>query len=194
LGTSSFAHTIKRTWGFHSYWRSLPFSLFVGAITGRNGLTLVDGTSPVFYRGGRIAIGRRVVVRGRQTRSELGAVKNGELVIGDYVYINQGCSIVSHCRISIGNNSRIGDFTSIMDTSYHDLAPGKSTRTGAVEICENVWIGRNCIVLPGIRIGENSVVAAGSIVTKDVAPNLLVAGNPAQEIQTLPIQSGWVRH
>jgi maltose O-acetyltransferase len=187
---SRFAETFNLVVRTRGYWRSLPFSLFVG----HNGLLFVDGMSPVFYKEGRIDIGRRFVVRNRQTRSEIGAKENGELVIGDNVFVNQGCSIVAYHRISIGDNCLIGDFTSIMDTDSHELGPGLGVKTEAVEVGHNVYIGRNCILLPGVSVGDNSVIAAGSIVTKDVPPSCVVAGNPARQIRALPVEEGWVRH
>jgi len=57
-------------------------------------------------------------------------------------------------------------------------------KTALVKICDNVWIGMNAVILKGVTIGENSVVAAGSVVTKSVEPNTIVAGNPAQVVKT----------
>ncbi len=187
---SRFAETFDLAVRSRAYWRSLPFSLFVG----HNGLLIVDGMTPVLYKEGRIEIGRRFVVRNRQTRSEIGAMEDGELIIGDNVFVNQGCSIVAYRRISIGDNCLIGDFTSIMDTDSHELGPGMGVKTGAVEVGQNVYIGRNCILLPGVSVGDNSVIGAGSIVTTDVPPSCVVAGNPAKQIRTLPVEGGWVRH
>jgi acetyltransferase-like isoleucine patch superfamily enzyme len=60
-----------------------------------------------------------------------------------------------------------------------DRPPRPSLRSVPVKISDNVWIGMNSTILKGVTIGENSVVAAGSVVTKSVAPNVIVAGNPA---------------
>jgi maltose O-acetyltransferase len=67
-------------------------------------------------------------------------------------------------------------------------------RKEPVMIERNVWIGRNCLVLPGTVIGENSVIAAGSIVTRSIPPNSVAAGNPATVIRTITCETGWVRH
>jgi acetyltransferase-like isoleucine patch superfamily enzyme len=62
-----------------------------------------------------------------------------------------------------------------------------------VVIGRNVWIGRNSIVLPGVHIGDNSVVAAGSVVNSDVEPNTLVGGTPARLIRRFNSEPGWRR-
>lgn len=82
-------------------------------------------------------------------------------------------------KIKIGDNTIIGYNTTILAHEYllHEY------RLGAVEIGSNVMIGANCTILPGVRIGDNAVVAAGSIVTKDVEPNAFVAGNPAKFVR-----------
>lgn len=185
--------SLWKAWDLRGYWRSLPFSALMAFTVRLNGLLYVEGLAPVVYRGGSINIGRRFLVRGFHCRSEIGAVKHGELTIGNNVFVNQGCSIVAHHRISIGDDCLIGDFSTILDTSHHELAPGLGIQTEPVEIGNNVWIGRNCVVLPGVQIGNNSVVAAGSIVTRDVPENHLVAGNPAKFVRELPFEEGWVR-
>ncbi len=98
--------------------------------------------------------------------------------------IGKGCSIGDrteiHCqdKITIGDGSIISWDSVIMDTDYHD-PHGGITKTAPVSIGRGVWIGCRAIILKGVTIGDNAVVAAGAVVTKDVAPNTLVAGNPA---------------
>ena len=68
---------------------------------------------------------------------------------------------------------------------FKDRPPRPKLKTVPVKICDNVWIGMNAIILKGVTIGENSVVAAGAVVTKSVPANVVVAGNPAVVIKKL---------
>jgi acetyltransferase-like isoleucine patch superfamily enzyme len=171
---------------------SVLFTFRVRATSRVEGLVLVGGKWPHFSGVGEVQIGRGLMVDSRQVTTEFGAGKNGRLVIGDHVYLN-GCSVVAATSITIGDNCLIGDLTSIMDTDYHPLSSEVPTKAEPVTIGNNVWIARCCSILPGVSIGDNSVVAAGSVVTKDVPPNTLVGGVPARTITALAIDQGWVR-
>jgi acetyltransferase-like isoleucine patch superfamily enzyme len=176
-----------------AYWRSLPFSLYITIAGAHTSVVFLEGKSPLFCRAGRVTIGRRLLFKSRQVRSEFGATKGGYLLIGNRVFINQGCKIVAQKFISIGDDCLIGDFTSILDSNEHEVSPMSGVRKEPVTIGRNVWIGRNCILLPGTDIGENSVIAAGSIVTQSIPPNCLAAGNPARVIREIVVPPGWVR-
>ncbi len=123
--------------------------------------------------------------------------------IGDYSLLN-GALIMAEERIEIGSYCLISWNVGIADSDFHPvdpalrrqdaiaLAPFAENRpprpaiaTRPVIIKDNVWIGMGAIILKGVTIGENSVVAAGAIVTHDVPPNTVVAGNPAKIIKTL---------
>lgn len=82
-------------------------------------------------------------------------------------------------KITVGNNSIIGYNTTILTHEYLI----KEYRLGEVHIGSNVMIGANCTILPGVTIGDHAVVAAGSVVHKDVAPFSFVGGNPLQVIR-----------
>jgi acetyltransferase-like isoleucine patch superfamily enzyme len=109
-------------------------------------------------------------------------VKFGERVaVGAFVHI------VANGGVSIGNNTMIASSVQIT-SSTHDyrLMPFRDHRLDApVTIGHNVWIGADAVILPGITIGDNSVVGAGSVVTKDVPPSTVVAGAPARVIRHL---------
>lgn len=106
--------------------------------------------------------------------------------VGQNVFINSGCRFQDQGKIVIGDNSLIGHNV-VIATINHDLMPNKrgTLHLKPVKLEKNTWIGSSSTILPGITVGKNSIVAAGSIVTKDVPPNTIVAGNPAKVIKHL---------
>jgi len=123
--------------------------------------------------------------------------ENGHCTIGDFTLLN-GALIMAEERIQIGSHCLVSWNVGIADSDFHPLEPAQrlidaqalapyftnrparpKLKTAPVKIADNVWIGMNAVILKGVTIGENSVVAAGSVVTKSVGPNTIVAGNPA---------------
>ena len=106
--------------------------------------------------------------------------------IGKNVFINSGCRFQDQGGITIGDGSLIGHNV-VLATINHDYNPKKrgTMYLKPIVLKENSWIGSNATILPGITIGENSIVAAGSVVTKDVPANTIVAGNPAKFMSNL---------
>ncbi|MEY2692239.1 MAG: hypothetical protein RIT03_629 [Bacteroidota bacterium] len=104
--------------------------------------------------------------------------------IGKHVFINHGCSFLDLGGITIEDHVLIGPKVSII-TENHPIHPAqrKSLVLHAVVIKANAWIGAGATILPGVTVGENSIVAAGAVVTKNVAANTMVAGVPAQFIK-----------
>lgn len=105
------------------------------------------------------------------------------IFIGENVMLNYGCVILDVCPVTIGDHTLIGPNTHIY-TACHSLDSKerlKDVEFGKpVTIGKNVWIGGNCTILPGISIGDNSIIGAGSVVTKNVPNNVVVVGNPAK--------------
>ena len=111
------------------------------------------------------------------------------------ISIGNNCSLNGtniHCneKVVIGNNCLLGPGTIICDNDSHRIsADPVERRKKAVSIPiiieDNVWIGMNCIIMKGVTIGENSIIAAGSLVVKDVEPDSLYGGNPAKLIKKL---------
>lgn len=106
--------------------------------------------------------------------------------IGKNVFINADCSFLDIGGITIEDDVLIGPKVSLI-TESHPLDPAerKSLLVKPVVIKRNAWIGAGAIILPGVTVGENSVVAAGTVVSKDVPANTLVGGIPAKVIKTI---------
>lgn len=146
-----------------------------------------------------IRLNDNVLVEGRLMVFKYGGLIN----IGNYVYIGEGSHIRSGESIKIGDNVLISHNVNIIDTNSHEinyqeraeeyrkaLKDEPSVRKGNVEtapiIIENdVWISFGVTILKGVRIGQGAIIAANSVVTKDVEPFTLVAGNPAKFIKRL---------
>ena len=109
---------------------------------------------------------------------------NGRKVsLGNRNVINFGCLLDGRKHsISTGDNVSIGPEATILTLGHDPQSPGFADQGGDVIIGNRVWIGYRAIILPGITIGEGAVVAAGAVVTKDVEPYAIVAGNPARKI------------
>ncbi len=128
---------------------------------------------------------------------------NGTCKIGDFTLLN-GALLMADERIEIGRHCLVSWNVGIADSDFHpldaaqrridtmalapfykDRPPRPPLRTEPVVIEDNVWIGMNAIILKGVTVGENSVVAAGSVVSKSVPANVVVAGNPALVVKQL---------
>ena len=101
--------------------------------------------------------------------------------IGNNCYINFNVTMIDDGKIEIGNNVLIGPNVTI-STVNHPLAYEERIKNKIyvknVIIEDNVWIGANCVILPGVKIEKNSVIGAGSVVTKNIPSNVLAVGNP----------------
>ena len=107
--------------------------------------------------------------------------------IGRNVFINQNCTFYDLGGLTIADDVLIGPSVSLI-TSGHPLEPSQRRArvvASPIVIERNVWIAAGATIIGGVTIGENSVVAAASVVTKDVPPNTLVAGNPARVIRSI---------
>ncbi|MDQ0118076.1 acetyltransferase-like isoleucine patch superfamily enzyme [Pseudarthrobacter defluvii] len=111
----------------------------------------------------------------------------GHLTIGENVFINQGTTIHSELRISIGDRVEMGDGVTIYDTNFHPVAPGDEVKVAAVVIGDDVWLGNGVKVLPGTTIGRGSVVGAGAVVTQDIPNGTLAVGSPARVVRSFEV-------
>lgn len=107
----------------------------------------------------------------------------GHITIGNHCVIDRNCALDGRGGIVIGNNVNISPEVMIL-TAYHN--PDSEDFAGvekSVIIEDYAWIATRALVLPGVKIGRGAIVAAGSVVTKDVPPNVIVGGNPARFIR-----------
>ncbi|PAF39099.1 maltose acetyltransferase [Terribacillus saccharophilus] len=107
--------------------------------------------------------------------------------VGENFYAGFNFTVLDMAKVIIGDNCMIGPNVGIY-TAGHSIQPVDRTKDGyaiPITIGNDVWIGGSCTILAGVTIGDNSIVAAGSVVTKDVPPNTIVAGNPAKRIKDI---------
>jgi maltose O-acetyltransferase len=105
--------------------------------------------------------------------------------IGRRTALMNGCEFIALTAIIVGADCRIGPHTLIYDADFHGLAPDRRNeagKTAAVLLEDNVWIGSRSLILKGVSIGRDAVIAAGSVVTKSVLAGAIVAGNPAKQV------------
>jgi acetyltransferase-like isoleucine patch superfamily enzyme len=169
---------------------------------------IILGKIPYFKlpKNGKVVFGSKVILNSDFKNSNTALTYrckfvtgyDGCIEIGDNTMINGSC-IVSYSHVMIGKNCQIASSTLISDTDFHpiDSVARKAQVEGRpfsfdmvkkekINIGENVWVGWNCTILKGVSIGDNSVVAAGSVVLRgNYPPNSLIAGNPAKVVKVL---------
>lgn len=189
-----------------------PWSLLVAFILRSKGIKVgrafyIEGTPYLKIRGSysNVSIGENVKIFGN---IDLRNRENGKIIIGNNVEIDNDCRLVSannavlsfddNCFIgpysvfNAGTDIKLGSFTISggfvhIQSSNHGLAKNEKIwlqkhTYGKVLIGEDVWLGANCTILPGVKIGAGAVIAAKAVVTKDVSDYAIVAGVPAKEI------------
>lgn len=108
--------------------------------------------------------------------------------VGDRFYANFGCVILDVCEVRIGDGCLLAPgvhiYTATHPVSAAERAAGKEYGR-PVHIGKNVWLGGQAVIMPGVTIGDNVVVGAGAVVTKDVPDNVIVVGNPAKILRRL---------
>ena len=114
--------------------------------------------------------------------------------VGKNVFINSGCRFQDQGGIRIGDGTLIGHNV-VITTLNHNFEPElrSGMKPAPVIIGKNVWIGASVTVVPGVTIGENAIIAAGSVVTKDVDSNTVVGGVPAKLIKTIDKHYRWLK-
>lgn len=135
---------------------------------------------------GKLVLGEGVSLNGTVVPIELTTYESGRIEIGEYTFINYGSSIAARASVKIGSYCHIGHYMFVMDNDQHDVVRHLEVPpSNPVIIEDNVWIGSKVIILPGVRIGSRAVIGAGSVVTKNIPPRCVAAGNPARVLRHL---------
>ncbi|OPA80608.1 hypothetical protein BVG16_04540 [Paenibacillus selenitireducens] len=155
----------------------------MGRITGR--LTIKNK--------GKFVVGRNVSFHSKPFQSSISVSKLATLSVGDNVFFNYGLDIGCTKSIRIGSNTIIGPMVNMIDTNFHPVDADDRSESKDIVISDNVWIGRGALILPGVTIGRNTVIAAGSVVTRDIPSNVLAGGTPAKVIREIRVPNEWIR-
>ncbi|MDP4181395.1 MAG: acyltransferase [Bacillota bacterium] len=156
--------------------------LFKVKLTECGSLLRVGAGVSVIRKNAAIKVGRKVQLYKGVKLSAFGNENFSEIIIGNNTSIGDRTEIHSGKRVEIGNGCNISWDVCIMDRDYHKFNSQKE-EIKPVKIGNDVWIGCNVLILKGITIGDGAVIAAGSVVTKDVEPKTLVGGNPAKVLK-----------
>ncbi len=162
---------------------------------------LLKGVPVIFNKSGaKLTIGDNVTINSSFLSNLVGLYQrtiivtrtsDAQIYIGNNVGIS-GATIYARKRIIIGDNTLIGGNTKIIDNDFHPIdseirfmTPNESMGTRPVEIGKNVFIGCNCLILKGSKIGDNAVIGAGSVVSGEIPANFVAAGNPVILLRNL---------
>jgi acetyltransferase-like isoleucine patch superfamily enzyme len=119
--------------------------------------------------------------------------KNAYISMGDYARIGSGVWMRAGLQILIEKHVLIAPGVKIFDHHMHPVSERYAGYSRPVKLGRNTWIGLDSLILPGVEIGNHSIVGGGSVVTRNVSPKTVVAGNPALMIDTIECSDDWVR-
>lgn len=162
------------------------FQLLNPSLTIGRGTTLRHGIDIRATDDGRIHIGQESSIESNVVL----VAKRGSIILGDSVFIGRGTTVVANTSISVGSDCLIGEFTTIRDQNHGisntDIPFRQQPMSSKpIVIGNNVWIGAKSTIVAGVVIGDNCVIAANAVVTKNIASNSVVGGVPATIIRSL---------
>lgn len=150
------------------------------------GVRLVGHAPSLLNPGGTLVIGDAVVFSAPVIPIRLELRAGAVLRIGEQCFINDGVWLGCTRQLTIGRRVLFGPGVRVIDNDYHGLYLRRTLPPARpITIEDDAWLASGCLVLPGVTIGRGAVVAAGAVVTHDVAPFTVVAGNPAHPVKTL---------
>lgn len=107
----------------------------------------------------------------------------GDVSIGPHSIVNRNCFLDGRKGLRIGKNCSISSEVMLLSMGHDPQSPGFEVNGGCTTVGDHAWVGSRAILLPGVTVGEGAVIGAGSVVTKDIRPWMIAAGNPAREIK-----------
>ena len=134
--------------------------------------------------GGTVSLARRVWLRTECGENRITCAEGARVEIGERCLVN-GAMLHANVGIRMGDDSMIGFGSRVLDSDFHDLDVNTPERSAPVTIGSRVWIASDVTVLAGVTIGDDSVVGARSLVTRDVPPRTLALGNPARPVRSI---------
>lgn len=145
---------------------------------GKGAVSIGDGTVLGWPLSVRLGNGEILL----QARGE-----SARVAVGRNVAFSNNVSIIAMQSVTIGDDCLVGDSALFMDSDFHEIDPADRRKgsgvTKAITVGRNVWFGSRIIVQKGVTIGDNSIIASQSVVTRDVPPNCIAGGNPAKVIR-----------
>lgn len=129
-----------------------------------------------------VEIGRNCLIR---EGAYIRAGAQGKVVLGDGAALNSFCRIFGHGTVEIGEDTQVGPGT-LITTTGHDYERNLESHYRPIQIGSKCWIGGNVTVLPGVSIGNGTVIGAGSVVNKDVPAKVVAVGVPARVVKQIP--------
>lgn len=110
------------------------------------------------------------------------------ITVGDHFYANTNCTILDCAKVTIGNNVLIGPNVSFYTPNHAIDADERKVgyeKSLPITVGDNVWISGSVTIVPGVTIGDNTIIGAGSVITKDIPDNVIAAGVPCKVIRTI---------
>lgn len=157
------------------------------------GLPTFCGAIPDINNLGKFELGEACTFRSYRLRQRVSVWRGVSLIIGKKCFFNDAVTICATASICIGDFAKIGDQVHIYDSDFHQVTADEDVFQKPVVIGNNVWLGAKSMILAGTTIGDNSVIAAGSIVKGVIPANCVAAGAPAKVLKTFDTPIGWVR-